>query len=377
MIPPTSRAGTKADPDGLDRRPLHGAVLHHVQERADGPKRLQRPERQGQQALHLPGELAGDGDGRDDEAQRHLARQARPHHHGDGGRVRQHEQQPRQRDRDPGRPVSAGDVPARGVPLLAVPAPQLARQSEQAGLAARSGRGGEREQMTRQPGPGRGPLDRLTAPLVRRLGGQDRRDGEERQRGEDGNDRRHQDGRADQGQRGPGQPQQPVEGRPDVAPRASDHRRPVGTARTLVDLQRRRRADDVDERALDVVLDLLLQPEAGEVAGDEGPLGEDDEDRHPGRQRPHPVGRVTARLLADQSEQEREADAGGRFENRHRRRDQRPPPVDARSGREDEAQGADHVGVSSKRFACRRNSSAYRPSAVIRSSCAPSSMIWP
>ncbi len=57
--------------------------------------------------------------------------------------------------------------------------------------------------------------------------------------------------------------------------------------------------------------------------------------------------------------------------------EQGPEPVDAGSDRQDEAQGADHEGASSKRFACRRNSSAYRPSAVIRSSCVPSSMTWP
>jgi hypothetical protein len=172
--------------------------------------------------------------------------------------------------------------------------------------------------MTGQPGPGRGALHGLTALLVRCLGGQHRGDGEERQYGEDGNDRGHQDGRGDQGQRGSGQPQQPVEGRPDVTPRTTDHRRLIRAARTLVDLQCRRRADHVDELALDFVLDLLLQAKAGEIAGDEGALGEHHEDRHTQRECHQAAGRMPARHLAEQSEQEREADPGGLFENRHR-----------------------------------------------------------
>ena len=251
---------------------------------------------------------------------------AGPHHQKDGGCVRQHEEQPGQRDRDPRPSISPGDVLPAGIPLRPVPAPQLACQPEEAGLAAGRGRGGEREQMTGQPGPGRGALHGLTALGVRRPGSQHRRDGEERQYREDGNDRGHQDGRGDQGQRGSGQPQQPVEGRPDVAPRAADHRRPVGAARTLVDLQRRRRANHVDELALDFVLDLLLQAKAGEIAGDEGALGEHHEDRRTQRKRRHAAGGMPARHLAEQSEQEREADPGGRFENRHRHHQQGPGP---------------------------------------------------
>src|SRR5580698_4695466 len=86
---------------------------------------------------------------------------------------------------------------------------------------------------------------------------------------------------------------------------------------------------------------------------------------------------MPARCLAEQSEQEREADPGGRLENRHRHHEQGPDPVGAGAGRQDEAQGADQDGASSKRFACKRNSSAYRPPAVISSWCGPSSMIWP